>query len=194
TAEGYNYFKSLEEPFGTTNDAEAILGRIEYQMPNSKRLTVRYSFSNNQCVTANATGNAVSDTTISALSNNGTERDRTNTVVGEFTSALRSNALLEIRGQYSREQRPRDANSLQPLLTGTVGNVGTVSFLGQNIQKDWRAQVASNATLVKGNHSAKFGLEYNHVDASQLFGFDQFGTYQISGTAQPMLEVVSVGG
>ena len=73
---------------------------------------MRYSFSNNEALNANATGNALSDTTISAVSNNGTERDRTNTVVGEYTSALRSNLLLEIRGQYSREQRPRDANAL----------------------------------------------------------------------------------
>ena len=50
-----------------------------------------------------------------------------------------------------------------PLITGTVGNVGTVSFLGENIQRDWRGQVAANATWVKGGHSAKFGLEYNHV-------------------------------
>ena len=105
-----------------------------------------------------------------------------------------SDTLLEIRGQYSREQRPRDANALQPLITGTVGNVGTVSFLGENIQSDWRAQLAANTTWVKGNHSAKFGLEYNHVDASQLFGFDQFGTYQIFGTSPAMLEVLSVGG
>jgi hypothetical protein len=194
TAEAYNYFKGLEEPFDATNDAEAILGRIDYQMPEGNRLAARYSFSNNKALNANATGNALSDTTISALSNNGTERDRTHTLVGEFTSALRTNTLLEIRGQYAREERPRDANTLQPLLTGTVGNVGTVSFLGENIQRDWRAQVATNATFVKGNHSAKFGLEYNHVDASQKFGFDQFGTFQISGNAQTMLEVLSVGG
>jgi hypothetical protein len=193
-AEAYNFFKGLEEPFDTTNDAEAILGRVDYQMEQGNRLAVRYSFSNNNAKNANATGNALSDTTISAVSNNGTERDRTNTVVGEFTSALRSNTLLEIRGQYSREQRPRDANTQMPLITGTVGNVGTVSFLGQNIQRDWRAQLATNATWVRGNHSTKFGLEFNHVFASQLFGFDQFSTYQVFGTSQAMLEVLSVGG
>ena len=194
TAEAYNFFKGLEEPFDATNDAEAILGRVDYQMPEGNRLAVRYSFSNNKALNSNATGNALSDTTISALSNNGTERDRTNTVVSEFTSALTSDTLLEIRGQYSREQRPRDANALQPLVTGTVGNVGTVSFLGENIQSDWRAQLAANTTWVKGNHSAKFGLEYNHVDASQQFGFDQFGTFQIFGTSPAMLEILSVGG
>ncbi len=194
TAEAYNFFKGLEEPFETTNDAEAILGRVDYQMEQGNRLAVRYSFSNNKALNAASTGNSLSDTTPFAVSNNGTERDRTNTVVGEFTSAVRSNMLLEVRGQYSREERPRDANTLMPLITGTVGNVGTVSFLGENIQRDWRAQVATNATWVNGNHSAKFGLEYNHVFASQLFGFDQFSTYQVIGTSQAMLEILSVGG
>ena len=56
------------------------------------------------------------------------------------------------------------------------------------------ARLAANATWVKGGHTAKFGLEYNHVDASQKFGFDQFGTYAITGTSPTMLEVLSVGG
>ena len=50
-----------------------ILGRVDYQMDGGSRLAVRYSFSNNEAANANATGNALSDTTISAVSNNGTE-------------------------------------------------------------------------------------------------------------------------
>jgi hypothetical protein len=193
-AEAFNFFKSLEEPFEATNDAEAILGRVDYQMAGGRRLAVRYSFSNNEARNSNATGNALSDTTISALSNNGTEKDRTNTVVSEYTAALRANLLMELRGQYSRESRPRDANTRMPLLTGAAGNVGTVSFLGENIQRDWRGQLAANATWVEGGHSVKFGTEYNHVWAAQKFGFDQFGTFSISGPAATMLEVISVGG
>lgn len=193
-SEALALFRGLEQPFDATNDAAAILGRVDYQMGGGSRFAVRYSFSDNKALNSNATGNALSDTTISALSNNGTEKDRTNTVVGEYTSALRSNLLMEVRGQYSRESRPRDANARMPLLTGTVGNVGTVSFLGENIQRDWRGQVAANTMWVGGGHSVKTGVEYNHVWAAQKFGFDQFGTYSISGTAATMLEVLSVGG
>jgi hypothetical protein len=194
TAEGYNFFKSQEEPFDATNDAQAVLGRVDYQVASGRRLAVRYSFSNNKALNANATGNALSDTTISAVSNNGTERDRTNTVVGEYTAALRSNLLLEMRSQYSREARPRDANAKMPLLNlSAIGNVGTVSFLGENIARDWRGQFAGNTMWVKGTHSVKLGTEYNRVSASQKFGFDQFGTYSVTGTAAA-LEAISVGG
>src|SRR5687768_2389465 len=67
--EAYDFFKGLEEPFDATNDAEAVLGRIDYQMDGGSRLAMRYSFSNNEAENANASGNALSDTTISAVSN-----------------------------------------------------------------------------------------------------------------------------
>ncbi|HEY7189575.1 MAG TPA: carboxypeptidase regulatory-like domain-containing protein [Vicinamibacterales bacterium] len=192
--EAYNYFKGLEEPFDTTNNAVALLGRVDYQAATGTRITARYNWSDNKALNANATGNALSDTTVSAVSNNGTERDRTNTVLGELTSVLKNNLLFEARGQYARERRPRDANARQPLVTGTVGNVGTVSFLGDNIQRDVRSQASSNFTGLFGAHSFKGGFEYNHVFATQLFGFDQFSTYAISGTSSAMLEALTVGG
>ena len=192
--EAYDYFKSFEVPFDTTNDALALLGRLDYQIRGASRLALRYSFSDNKALNANATGNALSDTTTSALSNNGTEKDRTNTIVGEYTSALRSNLLFETRAQYAYEQRPREANARQPLVTGPVGNVGTVSFLGDNEEHDRRTQAAANITSLFGGHSVKMGTEFNHIAASQKFGFNQFGTWTLSGTAANMLEVLSVGG
>jgi hypothetical protein len=192
--EAYDYYRSLETGFETTNDALALLGRMDYQVSGGGRLSVRYSFSDNNAKNANATGNALADTTVSALSNNGTEKDRTNTVVGQFTSALRSNLLFETRAQYSREHRPRDANERTPLVTNAVGNYGTVSFLGENEQQDWRVQAAVNLTGVFGRHTPKAGVEYNHVDASQKFGFNQFGTWNLSGTAANALEILTAGG
>ena len=193
-AEAYDYYRSLETPFDTTNDALAILGRADYQLASGGRFSARYSFSDNDAKNANATGNALADTTVSALSNNGTEKDRTNTFVGQYTTTIRSNVLFETRGQYSQERRPRDANEKTPLVTDAVGNYGTVSFLGENIQRDWRLQAAANLTGVVGRHTMKAGLEFNHVDAYQKFGFNQFGTWNLTGTAANALEVLSAGG
>jgi hypothetical protein len=192
--EAYDHYRSLETPFETTNDALALLGRVDYQFQGGSRLGLRYSFSDNDAKNANATGNALADTTVSALSNNGTEKDRTNTVVGQFTSTLRPNVLFEVRGQYSWERRPRDANERTPLVTSAVGNYGTVSFLGENVQRDWRVQTSANLTGVFGSHTAKVGVEFNHVDAFQKFGFNQFGTWNLSGNAATALEVLSLGG
>jgi len=193
-AEAYDYYRSLETPFETSNDAVALLGRADYQFQNGSRLGFRYSFSDNNAKNANATGNALADTTVSALSNNGTEKDRTNTFVGQYTATLRSNLLFEVRGQYSKENRPRDANERTPLVTNAVGNYGTVSFLGENVQYDWRFQSAANLTGVFGRHTMKAGMEYNHVNAFQKFGFNQFGTWNMPGTAATALEFLSLGG
>ena len=97
-------------------------------------------------------GNALEATTTSALSNNGTEKNGSNTVVGQFTTALRSNLLFEARAQYSREKRPREANEESPTVQNSVGNYGTVNFL-PTTQFDWRAQAATNVTWVTGPHT-----------------------------------------
>jgi Carboxypeptidase regulatory-like domain/TonB-dependent Receptor Plug Domain len=194
TREAYDYYRSLEEPFDTTNDATALLGRVDYQLGSGSRFNIRYNYSRNEALNANATGNALSDTTTSALSNNGTEKDNTSTFVGQYTAALSPTLLFEARGQYAREERPREANALEPTVQTQVGNYGTVNFLGQNIQRDWRAQAAANLTAVKGTHTVKLGTEYNHVDAFQLFGFNQFGRWTVNGVPNVALEVLSVGG
>ena len=195
TEEAFNFYIGQQTPFVQTNDAKAFLGRIDYELNNNHRFNVRYSYSTNTALNANATGNALLPTTVSALSNNGTERDETNTVVGQFISFLSPTLVNEFRGQYSRENRPRDANAKQPLVTNAIGNFGTVSFLGENNQFDWRVQAADSMTMTKGSHTVKFGAEFNHVFADQTFGFDQFGTFSVSGTnTATLLDTLAPGG
>ena len=101
--------------------------------------------------------------------------------------------LFEARGQYSRENRPRLANSETPTFSNTVGTFGARSFL-PTTQFDWRAQTTANVTWTQGSHNAKAGFEYNHTFADQVFGFNQFGAFNISGTRDAVLEIMTVGG
>jgi hypothetical protein len=200
TQEAFSYFTSLQTPFVQTNDAKALTGRIDYEVNSNHRFNVRYGYSKNNALNANSVGNALFPTTISALSSNGSELDSTNSVVGQFTSFFSNSVVNEFRGQWVREERPRPANSIQTLLSTGVGNVGTVSFLGQNFQFDRRTQAADSLTLSKGNHTLKLGGEYNHIFISQLFGFNQEGTFGISTSAtsttnvNTILDILSVGG
>jgi carboxypeptidase family protein/TonB-dependent receptor-like protein len=200
TQEAFSYLQSLQTPFVQTNDAKALTGRFDYEISTNHRFNVRYGYSKNEALNANSVGNALFPTTISALSNNGTELDSSHSVVGQVTSFFTTNMVNEFRGQWVREERPRPANALQPLLTSGVGNVGTVSFLGQNIEFDRRTQAADSLTWSKGAHTIKFGGEYNHIFISQLFGFNQEGTFSVSGSATSktgvdnILDIYSVGG
>ena len=192
--EAFDYYKSLETPFDATNDARAFLGRIDFQFSTANRLSVRYSHSSNEALNATSVGNSLFPTLTTALSNNGTEKDSTNTVVGQFTSVITPKLLLEVRGQYSKETRPRIANVEAPNVTTNIGRFGTVNFLSTT-QYDWRGQGAANLTWINGAHTAKVGAEYNHVFANQTFGFNQHGLFTISGTnTATLLDILSVGG
>jgi hypothetical protein len=191
TQEAFNFYKSLETPFDQTNDAIAFLARFDHQFSEANRFNVRYSQSTNEALNANSVGNQLFPSTISALSNNGTEKDRTYTVVGQLTSFFTSNLVNELRAQYTREVRPRLANAEAPNITNAVGNVGTVSFL-PTTQFDWRAQVFNNLTWIMGNHSVKFGAEINHVFVDQTFAFNQFGLFSFSGSdTRTILDILS---
>ena len=183
TQEAFSHFQSLQTPFTQTNDAKALTGRFDYEISSNHRFNVRYGYSKNEALNANSVGNALFPTTISALSNNGTELDSSHSVVGQVTSFFTTSMVNEFRGQWVREERPRPANVLQPLLSTGIGNDGTVSFLGQNIEFDRRIQAADSLTWSKGAHTIKFGGEYNHIFISQLFGFNQEGTFGVSTSA-----------
>ncbi|MBK8315455.1 MAG: TonB-dependent receptor [Acidobacteria bacterium] len=181
TQEAFDYYKSLQTPFEQTNDAKAGLIRFDYYFSEANRLNLRYNQSDNNALNANATGNALFPTTTSALSNNGTEKDKTYSMTGQLTSFFKSNLVNELRAQYTRERRPRLANTEAPVVQTAIGNFGTVRFL-PTTQYDWRYQVFNNLTWILGNHTVKFGAEVNHTYADQTFAFNQFGYFQTNGT------------
>lgn len=198
--EAFDYYQSLQAPFTSTNDAIAFLGRFDYELSQNHRFNIRYSHSKNEALNSNSVGNQLFPTTISALSNNGTEKDNTDIVVGQMTSFLSTNLVNELRTQYAREERPRPANAVEPNVTNGIGRFGTVNFLGQNVQNDWRVQIADSLIWSHGAHTFKFGGEYNHVYVAQTFGFNQTGVFNISGAATSqagittILDIMSLGG
>jgi len=191
TQEAYSYYKSLETPFEQTNDAYLFLGKVDYQINDRHHLSGRYNHSNYQGLNATSVGTALAPTLSNALSNNGTEIDHTRTGVGQLTSSW-TRFANELRGQYAYETRPRLANAQSPTVANNVGNFGTVSFLGQNEEHDHRVQLADNVTWIQGNHSLKFGGEFNDIYAAQTFGFNQFG--QFNSTTSTVSTILTVMG
>jgi hypothetical protein len=191
TQEAYNQFKSLETPYQQTNDAWLFLIKGDYQISNKHRLSVRYNQSNYEGANATSVGAGIAPTITNALSNNGTEIDKTRTVVGSLSSYF-SHFANEFRAQYAKEIRPRNANAQQPTISNTIGNYGTVSFLGQNRENDYRLQFADNITWLKGSHTVKLGGEYSHIFATQTFGFNQYG--QFNSTTSDVTTVLTVMG
>jgi hypothetical protein len=181
--EAWNEYRSLEGPFTQTNDAHAYLVKADWQIAQNHRANFRYNYSWAEALNATSTGtNQLFPTLNNALSNNGTERDNTHTVVGQLNSFFGATLANEVRAQWSREERPRAANATQANVTNAIGRFGTVNFL-PTVQNDWRFQVADNITWTRGNHTWKFGGEYNHVAVFQDFAFNRFGVFSISGSS-----------
>src|SRR5258707_657213 len=128
-SEALAFSLAREGDYKQTNDAKVFLTRFDFNFSQKHQLNVRYNYSVNTALNAVTAGTSLTPTTNSALSNNGTEGDNSNTVVGQLTSFVNSTTINEFRGQYSKENRPRLANEISPLIQAQYGNFGTVNFL-----------------------------------------------------------------
>jgi hypothetical protein len=180
--EAFNFYSGLQGPYTQTNDAGVFLVRTDYNFNSTHNMNVRYNYSKNTAQNAVTAGTSLTPTTNNALSNNGTEGDGQHTVTGQLNSFFSPTLINELRLQYSRETRPRIPNELSPLVSNTIGNFGTVSFL-PTTEFDTRTQVADSVTWTMGNHSFKFGGEFNHTFADQFFAFRQLGNFNFVATA-----------
>ncbi len=175
-----------EQPFTQSNDAITGFGRLDFQPSQNHRISGSYHYSKNTGTNAVSTGDSISPETNRAQSNNGIEGDRTNTVVGQWTAIFSPRVILETRGQYSLENRPRLSNSTLTGINfgsggGTFATTGARNFLPTTLD-DWRVQGSSNLTWTHGSHAVKFGGEYNFLRANQFFFFNQFGVFSIPGS------------
>jgi hypothetical protein len=190
-ADSLNFYRSLEGPYEQTNNGTTALGRLDFTFSDRYTANVRYNYSFNKAKNAVTAGTQLQPTTNSALSNNGTEGNSQNTVVGQFNSFFRPTVVMETRAQYSRENRPRTPNAIAPLVDNPIGNFGTVTFL-PTTQYDYRVQIANNLTWNKGNHSFKFGGDYNYTFADQFFAFRQTGNISYLNFATTAAGIVDV--
>src|SRR5207249_4948178 len=200
--EALSFSLAREGPYAQTNDAKVFLMRYDFNISQKNQFNIRYNHSVNTALNAVTAGTSLTPTTNSALSNNGTEGDNSDTVVGQLTTFLNSTTINEMREQYSKENRPRLANEISPLIQALYGNFGTVNFL-PTTESDYRVQFADNLTLIRGSHTIKLGGEYNFAKASQIFAFRQFGQFSFSGLASSssnadqtvqILRILSAGG
>jgi hypothetical protein len=141
--------------FETTNNVATWLGKIDHRLSSRHTLSARYNFSNNHA--ANATNFGVTD---SALVNNGTERDSTQTGVVSLTSSFSSGILNEFRAHYTYESRPRINNLESGDFKSVAGPevriigccaLGGLATLPAN-EHDGRWQFADNLSVLHGRH------------------------------------------
>ncbi|MER3631400.1 MAG: hypothetical protein C4325_03905 [Blastocatellia bacterium] len=179
--EGFNFYRGLESQYTQTNDAYAALGKIDWNINDVNRFNIRYNYSRNNAKNAVSTGETVLDpTTTNSLATNGTEKNRNNIVVAQLVSTISASIINEFKFQWAREDRPRIPNAQVANVSTAIGVYGTRNFL-PTTQFDKRLQFADSFTVLRGNHTFKFGGEFSNIHADQKFGFNQFGVFTFSG-------------
>lgn len=192
TAEAFNFYKSIEEGLNTTNDATSVNGRLDYQTSSGNRLTTRFNYSNANAENAITTGAPLQPIDTRARSGTGSEQDRTYTGVAQWTAILGPTMANDLRFSGTYEIRPRTANSSVANVSNQIGNFGARNFL-PTVQDDARYQIADSFTVNRGNHTWKFGTDYNYLTTGQSFGFNQFGSFTFSTTAtNGLLQAMSI--
>jgi hypothetical protein len=164
-----------------TNVADVLLGKLDVQVNENNLLTVRHNFSRAEQV------NGTFDVPTWGTSANGRETSKSNSFITQLVSNVSSNLLNEFRFQFAKEERPRfyDGPDLPDTTIGTFD--GTLSYrFGRPFflpvpSQDKRLQFTDNFTVIKGNHTVKFGADLNRVNISQTFiGFAR-GRYIFAG-------------
>ncbi len=173
-------------PITRTDDADAYLAKLDWQVSDTNLLTLRAAYTYSQQV------NGTFDVDTWGRSANGIETDYSHALTGTLISTLSDSLLNEFRGQYAKEWRPRPYAGPQvpgqnrpfPDTAFDFGGgyrVGMPFFLPIEYDDD-RIQINNNLSILKGDHSIKAGVEYNDVTSSQTFiGFAN-GRYIFSST------------
>ncbi|HQU82669.1 MAG TPA: carboxypeptidase regulatory-like domain-containing protein [Pyrinomonadaceae bacterium] len=179
-----------------TNVADVILGKVDINLNKSNLLTLRHNFSRAEQV------NGTFDVPTWGISANGRETSKSNSFIGQLVSNLSSNLLNEFRFQWAKEERPRfyDGPDLPDTTIGTFD--GSISyrfgrpFFLPTPSNDTRLQFTDNFTVLSGNHSLKFGVDFNRVNVAQTFiGFARgryiFADATIGGAIQGFQDYVN---
>jgi hypothetical protein len=185
-----DYFTSVGSPdengpIERGNDAFVALGKIDWFLGSRHTVTLRGTY------TKSEQKNGTFDVDSWGRSANATESDwsksLTGTAISNFTSILN-----EFRFQLAREDRPRPYDG--PNITGQSRPLPDTAFdFGKGYRfgepffipvdyYDTRIQLNDNVTYLTGTHELKAGVEFNRVNASQVFRGFANGRYIFSST------------
>jgi hypothetical protein len=186
-----DYFDSIgipddNGPIDRTDDAFVGLAKIDFHATQQHLATLRYAYSWSE------QENGTFDVDSWGVSSNATEKDSSYSIGGSVISTLTNELLNELRGQYSREDRPRPYPG--PTVTSTGRPLPDTAFdFGRGYRfgmpyfipveyYDTRTQLLDNFSIVTGNHAIKVGVEWSRVVSKQTFiGFAN-GIWKFSST------------
>ncbi|HSJ08587.1 MAG TPA: TonB-dependent receptor [Longimicrobiales bacterium] len=146
-------------PFQTTNDAITLFGRVDWNISNAHRLSVRHNYSTYENDREFDDGFDF----IYGVSRAEKIESQSHSFVTELQSVFSPTRFNVFRFQFSNEARPRQGSNIRPALIATLSNGQQIgwggTFVGYNNDLDERKiQFVNNFTQVLGSHTMKLGV------------------------------------
>jgi hypothetical protein len=160
-------------PIQRSNDAKVFLAKFDAGFSDKHQLSLKYNG------TSADQNNGTFDVDSWGRSANADEQDSSKAGSGSLVSAFSASLVNEARFQWAREDRPRPYNG--PNITGQNRPLPDTAFdFGKSYRfgepffipvdyHDTRVQFVDNATVLRGAHTIKAGVEVNRVDSFQTF-------------------------
>lgn len=166
------------QPFETTNDVLTLFGRVDWNINNDHRLSVRHNyatFSNDDEWNGNFDF-------IYGQSRAEEYEDVSHSFVTELQSVLGANTFNVARFQYASEDRPRQGKDVRPALTVRLTPTQRIGYGGtfasfQNLLEESKFQFINNFTHVRGDHTLKVGANVIRTNIFNRFILEGAGEY-----------------
>jgi hypothetical protein len=176
----YDYDVGGIDPFDQREDDEKLLAKLDWNINDANRLTLRHNFVNARDDDGIGRGN----NDFGFGNRQYVFRSTQNSTTAQLNSTLSQNAYNEARLVYTRirdERDPQDA--LFPEVTFDLGE-GNEAFIGidrfsqaNRLDQDLY-EIADDFTYVTGDHTVTLGTESKIFDFANLFIQDFAGTYE----------------
>ncbi len=175
TQAGLATLRSKSDSYQLARDQDVFLAKLDYQLNQKNRLTVRYNHQNFTGLNNENSG------VTNSLEHTGDSLVKTRTANLSLASVFSATFFNEFRVQYAKDSEPGLANSANPEATVRQGGA-TILVIGRNNFSPRettinRVQFADTVSLVRGAHALKTGFDVNFDNIKNYFPGNFSGNY-----------------
>jgi hypothetical protein len=168
-------------PYSNSLNNNVYLGKVDWDITERQRLSVRYNANRFKGVNFENTGQS------SAAEHTGNSDVSTDNLAGNYTLVLGAKAVLETRFIFTRDNEPGAANSAAPEAQirqngATVLNIGRNNF-SPRYTNARTYQYVEALSYNRGRHAYKIGADMNFQQIDNFFPGNFSGSFQFNSYA-----------
>lgn len=177
----FNYETGAYEGYDDETNSDKFLARLDYNLNDNNKVTVRYTFHNSQDYvnisnsSSAGRGNRITGNSLSFRNSGYLIQDNTRSIVAELNSTFKGKAANNFIIGYDKQIEDRAyAGAVFPLIDILRSNTtyiaaGMDPFTPDNKLNYGTFHITDNYTLFKGKNTFTFGVNYENYKSNNLF-------------------------